>query len=287
MKRKNNCWVLCWALNNKYEVFTRLAEVWGALECSWGKCQQTNGLPENRGGQSEMSSCTGFFSYHANFNDLSFFTRSLSFPEWWKLCDVIRGKWAGNASQRSWREFSNESIYPKLRCLPQKYAPPGAFTCDLQISRAALAHSADAFNLLLSSQPGRHGSWSMTGKLCPSEAAFSQADSLFLFCIFGGPFSPPNSRRTESEARVASFSAEWSRVKHPAFLTQPWKIMFFTNNTKLLFTHPNSPLFTSIRTWLFLPLIFPITVTFRCFSFFSISSTQKEMGRVKNWKRWK
>lgn len=50
---------------------------------------------------------------------------------------------------------------------------------------------------------------------------------------------------------------------------------------------PITPFFTSIRMWLFLPLTAFFSVTLRCFSFFNLSSTQKEIGRVKSWKRWK
>lgn len=92
--------------------------------------------------------------------------------------------------------------------------------------------------------------------------------------------------RAGSEAwDAAFFSTGWSKVRLLAFLAQPWKMMFFMNNTKFQFAHPNSPFFTSIWTWLFLPLIASITANPRCF--FNHSSTQKEMGRVKSWKRWK
>lgn len=138
-----------------------------------------------------MPFCVGCFSYHFKFNKAACLTCSCSL--FWTT-EIIQHNLGGV----SWECFPEElKRIPKQERLVQDETPsaethfPCVFTYGLQISRAALAHSAGAIACLLSSLASVVLEARLKTNLCHCKATFTYVDFNFLFCILVYHFQWP------------------------------------------------------------------------------------------------
>lgn len=192
-------------------------------------------------------------------------------------------EWAGNVSQRSWREFPNKWGYPKLTCLQQKHAPPCIFTCGLQISRAASAHSAGVIACLFPSRAGTvPGAWLED---CATWKLLSHTQIFFPCSVFlVDPFQWPIHVALHLRHGLLSLTQNAQEWKASSISCTALEKMFFMNNKNKVFIDslpiPHS-LFWLVLAWLFLPLIVSTTATFRLSSFLIFLRPKRKWRRKR------